>query len=64
MAKLSNQLMSRGWQAMQAANNTKKALGPIDQICGGARGLSGTDLQGGGGVVMYAIGRVLSWVGL
>ncbi len=64
MTKISNQLISKGWKTMQAANLTKKKLGCINSICGGARGLSGTDLQGGAGLVMYGVGRVLRWVGL
>ena len=57
-------LIKNGQDTMRAAERTKQALGPIDSICGGYRGLSGTDIQGGCGFLTYGFGKLLQWLGL
>ena len=61
---ISETFITQGKNMMKAAELSKKALGPIDSVCGGARGLSGTDIQAGCGFLAIGFGKLLRWIGL
>ena len=64
MSKFSNFLIENGQQLMDAATLTKEKLAYLDPLCGGGRGLSGTDLQYGYGYMTRGFGKLLQWMGL